>query len=364
MTAGEVRHMQKNSSSLRESNLELFRIVTMFFIVAHHYVVNSGLTLPGGPVFSDPFSWRSVFLLLFGAWGKTGINCFVLITGYFMCKSQITGKKFLKLLFEIEFYSLGIWLVFVLSGYEKFSFSGLLSTVVPFTHIESNFTGCFLLFYLLIPFLNILISHLSEKQHVMLLGLCLFIFTLIDSVPTFQVGINYVIWFSVLYILASYIRLYPKAIYEKTSLWGLALLVSVLAAIGSILFMTWFGVRNGNANIVLSYFFVADSNRILAVLVSVCAFLFFKSIKLRYSPFINMVAASVFGVLLIHANNDAMRRWLWGDLLRNVTVYNSPYLILHAIGSVAAIYIICTLIDLIRIRLLERPVFALHDKRS
>lgn len=27
----------------RESNFELFRIVVMLFIVAHHYVVNSGL---------------------------------------------------------------------------------------------------------------------------------------------------------------------------------------------------------------------------------------------------------------------------------------------------------------------------------
>lgn len=28
----------------RESGIELFRIVTMLVIVAHHYVVNSGLT--------------------------------------------------------------------------------------------------------------------------------------------------------------------------------------------------------------------------------------------------------------------------------------------------------------------------------
>lgn len=28
----------------RESGIELFRIITMLVIVAHHYVVNSGLT--------------------------------------------------------------------------------------------------------------------------------------------------------------------------------------------------------------------------------------------------------------------------------------------------------------------------------
>ena len=70
-------------SKQRDSNLELFRIIAMFLIVAHHYVVNSGLTLPEGPLATDPLSWRSIFLLLFGAWGKTGINCFMMITGYF-----------------------------------------------------------------------------------------------------------------------------------------------------------------------------------------------------------------------------------------------------------------------------------------
>jgi len=76
-------------SKQRESNLELFRIISMLLIVAHHYVVNSGLTLPEGPLATDPLSWRSIFLLLFGAWGKTGINCFMMITGYFKLQRNL-----------------------------------------------------------------------------------------------------------------------------------------------------------------------------------------------------------------------------------------------------------------------------------
>ena len=37
---------KSNAVKVRDSNLELFRIVTMLLIVAHHYVVNSGLLLP------------------------------------------------------------------------------------------------------------------------------------------------------------------------------------------------------------------------------------------------------------------------------------------------------------------------------
>jgi len=57
-------HQTKMITSKRDSNLELFRIITMFLIVAHHYVVNSGLT---APIYENVVSARSIFLLLFGA---------------------------------------------------------------------------------------------------------------------------------------------------------------------------------------------------------------------------------------------------------------------------------------------------------
>lgn len=61
----------------RRSNLELYRIIVMLLIVTHHYVVNSGLM---DVMSENPASFRSLYLYLIGMWGKTGINCFVLIT--------------------------------------------------------------------------------------------------------------------------------------------------------------------------------------------------------------------------------------------------------------------------------------------
>ena len=102
----------------RESNIELFRIIVMLLIVAHHFVVNSGLTSATGPIYNSSLNWRTVLLLIMGAWGKIGINCFVLITGYFMCKASITVQKFCKLLSEVMFYKIIISLFFLCSGYE------------------------------------------------------------------------------------------------------------------------------------------------------------------------------------------------------------------------------------------------------
>lgn len=55
----------------------------MFLVVAHQFVVNSGLI---EPIYDNPTSGKCLFLLLFGAWGKTGINCFILHLYYLVMK--------------------------------------------------------------------------------------------------------------------------------------------------------------------------------------------------------------------------------------------------------------------------------------
>ena len=90
--------------------------------------------------------------------------------------------------------------------------------------------------------------------------------------------------------------------------------------------------------------------------------MFFKNLQISTSKIINTVALSTFGVLCIHANSDTMRQWLWKDVVNCVGSYDSPWIAVYAIGSVVAIFAICTVIDILRIRFIERPFFKLWDK--
>lgn len=269
----------------------------MLVIVAHHYVVNSGLIECIGE--KTHLHFVDYFLLLFGWGGKTGINCFVLITGYFMCTSHITKQKFCKLLGEYYFYTIGIWAVFLLTGYEAFSVKGLLQVLFPFFTVSNGFTSCFLLFYLLIPFLNKLIHALTQREHFLLLLWGLGIYAVLPSFAKTEVTFNYVTWFSILYVLAAYLRLYPQPWFESSQVTGLLALASLVLSWGSVVVLAWFSRAVGKG-IWLSYFFVSDSNKVLALATGVSLFLFFRSLKLGYSKCINTIAASTFGVLMIH----------------------------------------------------------------
>ncbi len=350
-----------NKTSMRVTNLELYRIITMLLIVAHHYVVNSGLTYANGPITDNPLSSHSIFLLLFGAWGKTGINCFVLFSGYFMCQKNITLKKFVKLLCEIMFYRIVISSIFWITGFEKFTISGLVKVIIPIWNLGTGFFSAYLIFYLFIPFLNVLIHHLSETQHVRLLALVSFSYIFLGTFrPFFSVTMNYTSWFIVLYLISSYIRLYPKKIFENTRIWRISTIICIFISSISVLVCTWLSMKLGKS---LYYIFVSDSNTLLAVLTSISSFLYFRNMKIPQNKFINTVASTTFGVLCIHANSDAMRQWLWQDMLNNVGYYYSSFCLVHAIGSVIIVFTICSCIDYLRIQFIEKPFFKAFDRK-
>ena len=338
---------------VRNSNLELYRIIVMLLIVAHHYVVHSGLL---DVLEQETLSGKSLFYYWFGMWGKTGINCFVLITGYFMCKSSITFHKFIKLLIEIELYKLIIYLAFILFGNEVFSLTKLTGELLPH-NISTEFSSCFLFFYLCIPFLNILISNLDKSKHLKLLLLSLTIYTLYSTLPFFYVRMNYVSWFCVLYILASYIRFYGFNI--SHNLWGRLSLASISISMLSVVVSVYLSKNYG----LLSkepYHWVQDSNTLLAVVTAVCSFMYFKDIRIKYNAFINTVAACTFGVLLIH-DNSHIRYWLWKNVLDNVNHYYTNTFFIYAIFSVLLVFSICALIDYLRQRLIERRLMSYID---
>lgn len=202
---------------------------------------------------------------------------------------------------------------------------------------------------------------MSEKQHIKLIAVCIITGTLLQTFLNASNAFTYVGWFMVLYFIASYVRLYPKKFFDSKKIWGIASVVSIL--------ISWCSVIVGafaydKFNKAIYYHFVSDSNKLLAVVTAFCAFLFFKNLNIGYNRVINKIAASAFGVLLIHANSDVMRQWLWKDVLDNVGAYHSNYLVIHAFISVIVIYAVCTLIDMIRIKFIEKPFFKFYDKKD
>ena len=94
---------------------------------------------------------------------------------------------------------------------------------------------------------------------------------------------------------------------------------------------------------------------------SVCIFLLFLGMHFT-NAIVNKIAATTFGVYLIHEGLFA-RWWLWKGLLKVDTVqYASPMFIFWAIGSIVLVFVVCSVIDLVRISFLEEPALSFADR--
>lgn len=320
----------------------------MLAIVASHYVCHSGVLQETGLNPSAPYR---LYLLLFGMWGKTGINCFVMITGWFLCKGEISLRKFVKLLLEVEVYKVIVGTAFLLAG-RLDTTQYLMSLLPPVRNISTNFVGCFLIFYLTIPFLNILIHGMTRRQHRWLLILLLAVYTVWAMVPVATVTYNYVVWFSVIYLIASYIRLYGLYRDDDVRFWTAATVIAIIVATASVIGCAASGGR--------PWYFVSDSNHLMAVVVAVCSFMMFKNLPMSRVRWVNAVGACTFGVLLIHDNSQVMREWLWRDAVDGAGHLGDWLYPWVAVGTVFAV---CAAVDGLRCRWIERPLFRFLDQR-
>lgn len=271
-----------------------------------------------------------------------------------MCKSSFTLQKLLKLYLQITFYAVLIYGIFCLTGHETFSPFKALSRLFPIAGIDKGFTSCFLIFYLFIPFLNILLKHLDKRVHTYLVTLLIGIYSVIPNIPYFAFTFNYVEWFIALYFIASWLRFYGGDLKINHWQWGILTLFSILISSASVLSLLYLKL-SGRINNFFPYHFVADSNQILALSTGICSFMWFKDIKMKYLPWINAIGSTTFGVLLIHANSDTMRQWLWEETVDCVGHFGpSAWITLsYAIISVLTIFIVCSLMDWLRLKLIE-----------
>lgn len=195
----------------RNSNIELLRIIAMAMIIAHHYVLCG---LSAGYLMDGPNRWLASLLF---SYGKTGVNIFILITGYYMVNMSFSVKRPLKIMGQVWFYSLLMLLVCLLvpAVSEQMGRNQILTALFPICSNEYWFATQYILLLAVSPFLNRFAHRVEEKQ----LTLCVIVLVIFNSViPCVFAALSgnmdtvpfysQPVWFAALYLMAARIRLH------------------------------------------------------------------------------------------------------------------------------------------------------------
>ena len=140
----------------RQTGPELLRIIAMLLIVFHHFAKHGGIEY-------TTFSANNAYLNIVEFGGKIGVNVFIIITGYFSCTSKFSFKKVFKLLFAVEFYSICLMVVSLLTGAQEFRIMLFVKGFLPLLFGDGYwFVTIYIILYILTPFLNEGIKRVSR----------------------------------------------------------------------------------------------------------------------------------------------------------------------------------------------------------
>lgn len=343
----------------RQTNIELLRIISMLMIVFHHFAIHGGFNWETTEL-TIPHFWYN--LIIMG--GKIGVNIFVLISGYFLITSKgkiFNIKRILKFWGQIVFYSLGIFLLFSIFETQNFGIKSIIKVLFPITFSAWWFASTYFVLYVIHPFLNMFLNAINKRTYQTLLLILVIIWSVIPTFTTKYFESNSLLWFVTLYAIAGYARLYGfNHMFTSKKYFALFGIFSVLTYLSSAVF-TLLGTRHSVFLEHATYFY--GMQRIPALLISLTLFMAFATLKMNYHKWINVLASATFGVYLIHDSN-LMRKFLWIDVFQNFRYQNSLLLIPYSILVVALVYAVCTLIDLVRQRVFEKPFMSIVNRHA
>ena len=181
-------------------------------------------------------------------------------------------------------------------------------------------------------------------------------------IPTFtsqQYQGNSLLWFVTLYAIAGYARIYGfNSKFTSKHYFGFWGVFSILTYATSVIF-TIMGSRWNIFSTHATYFY--GQEKLSTLLISLSLFMAFATLKMNYHKWINVIASATFGVYLIH-DNGIVRPFLWMEVFKNAQYQDSMMLIPYSIVIVIMVYIVCTMIDLLRQKIFERPYMALVNR--
>ena len=297
-----------SEKKVRNSNIELLRIILIVFVLIEHYNntdVGGGLA---NPALLPRLNF--LFLKLLDAFTACAVDCFFIISGYFLYKvKEIKLRKVLHILFVFSIYRCFISIISSALGYDEFGVKHIIGTLIP----NSYFAVMYAAIIILAPFCNFLMEKMTIKNKKIFILLLLILFSawpsfwdLFCSVTNFPyTGLSTVSAFGNEwgYNIATFLMMYFLGVFihyckdEEIKLFEHNRIVDGLSYFALSIFIFLFSFVNKHAMNYCSIFVVFQACLL---------FLFF--IKIHFTnSFVNICAKSVWGIYCIHMNI----LWFW-----------------------------------------------------
>lgn len=330
-------------SKQRQANIEALRVLAILGIVVQHYTGHglNGFMAPyhvaeyGPEEFSDVLAWlctQSAYAL-----GQTGVNTFVLITGWFLGRRTTwRWRGMLGVSAQTVFYTTIIYCIAVAVGFAPFKWFDALDCLMPIPIEHHWFIRTYIPLLLAAPLLAFAVHKLSRRTYTFMLAVLLALHVRYVWGDTFSEGGRDLQWFLILFLTGNYLRRYrPRRLMAHAGtvlLIVLAVFVATSAAVS--LVKGDYLLLHSPGNNTLVY--------VMSVLIFLCA------VRTRpdapWAAKLAKAAPYVLGVYLIH-DDIWVRNMLWGHILPALGIYTHWGALALMALMCPAVFAACAIID-------------------
>ena len=346
---------QSITKKKRDANIELLRIVAMLMIITLHFNNQSKALL----VLGEPASNVQIFATVLEAIAITGVNVYVLISGYYLSSSKVKLSKVLLLILQVYFYTLLISCAMMFVGAYSVKpedkLDRALRYLFPISSEHYWFVTAYVIMYVLAPVMNAAVNTLKRKQlKTVIIGLLTWFCFIKSIVPvkfgTDRMGYDFG-WFICLYLIAAYIRKYNVVLFIDAKKSALVYLVSVVVIAAFSLVFYMINLATGNFNYYAQV--PCHYNFFFALTGALGLFSVFRFMRLKENLFaeaIRIIAPYTLGVYLLHMHFEIADRWVeWIEhIIGETPLDNALTFFIHLVVSVLIVFFAGIFVDWIR----------------
>lgn len=337
----------------RNYGLDLLRIVSMFLVVNLHVLSQGGVMVR---ITGQESTYYASWFIETCAY--CAVNCYGLLSGYVGVDSKFRPARLLELWCQVFFYSAGITLIFWPVSPDLLMENSLWKAIFPIGWKTYWYFSAYAGLFFVMPYLNRLVLALKEAERKRMALMMFLVFSVFTALPKVNdsdflslVGGYSFVWLVILYLFGACLK---KCSFRRWKKWQY-----LLAYFGLVTFSWAFKilVENYTRKVYGEPRFGRMFTGYAAptiLLCGVCLLLIFEGIHVEKKWAQKLIAVAsplAFSVYLIHTHP-----LIWDNLISGLfSEYRNIKLIPLVMGAVllsaAAIYVVCSLLDLIRFQI-------------
>jgi len=335
---------------VRDSNVELMRLVCMMMILVHHILCHGLFSvdcLLGSDGEIDLFVGSAVVV---NSLYYIGVNCFILITGYYGIRFKFKGL--LKLYVILVFYGFISCIIGYFMGTYEFTLGSIKYVFLPFSNFARTnwwFMNCYVIFFMISPLIRLDVFDKKQYQKVLFL-VCLANVYMGYWWKDYNPSGYCVAQFVFIYVIGGYIRRYVTI---SDSMRWKAFTAYILCCL---LHATLVVIDH---YVSIPHWYPASYNNPLLVIAAIGFFCFTTTFHFN-SKIVNTLALSAISIYLLQ-NMELLK--MCCDIIRGTSIFSKNiFLLVFGLLLFSLVFsFVAILIDQIRL-LVSNSITSLFDK--